>query len=279
MYQGIKKKSIATIIALGIVASIMSAIAAATLVFMPIISIVTSLVGLLCIIYPIVILSKMVNEINIMCADDQEHLMHYVLAMLLGWVTLGIYDIYYYYRIQNRLHMSQYKYGVKVVETGNSVILWCIIGIFTLGIGNLVAQAIILRNFNKLAASYNNMKGLGTESEEQGLAKKMELKCTVSCVQGVHGEPLIGGSVELGAGQSVIIGRDPNVAQLVVKDTQVSRNHCLIKMDGLGNKILITDFSSNGTRVDNQMLVKGIETQINRGTTIILSANTKFTVK
>ena len=245
-------------------------------------------------IYPLVKMSQMVNEINIMCADDGEHLMHYVLAFLLGCITLGIYYYYYMYRIQNRLYANKDKYNVAIAEKGSSVLLWLLLGILTFGICFLIAQAIPIRNFNKMACAYNKAHGFKTdsvqavkqkESAQANAVKKVEktapsAKYTLVFAEGVAGDPAIGGQIRLMGGDRIVIGRDPQLSQFVVKDTTVSRKHCSIRVSSDGSRVYVTDHSSNGTYInDSQKLIKDVETAISKGDALKLSKHTVFTIQ
>lgn len=234
----------------------------------------TLLIGLVVIIasiiYPLVKLSQMVSEINIMCAEDGEHLMPYIGAFLLGFVTFGIYPIYYMYRMQTRLHENAHRYNVNVSEKGGAIILWILLGWFIFGIGIIVAYAIIIKNFNKMAYGYN--KVLSSEGKLSGA--KGQLKC-------IKGD-MAGAEIIMDANNSaIIIGRDPSMANVVSADKKISKQHCIVRFDIENKAFYVTDCNStNGTKLNNgAKLIGGKETKISDKEQIVLSENTVFTVE
>lgn len=280
MKTAIKQKNIFLILfmsVIGMIISLIITLIGADNLFLALLSLVIAIGSA---VYQIVMLTKMVKEINIMCEGDGEHLMHYFAALLLGCVTLGIYYIYYLYRVQERLYANRKKYDVAITEKGTAIIMWYLLGFITLGICSLIALSIPIRNFNKMAYAYNKMHGLG-EANNQSATENLTCKSTYSLefTEGAEGDPAIGGQVNMKSGDLIIIGRDPSVSNFVVKDSTVSRKHCSIKVSSVGDKIMIIDHSSNGTYVGRQKLIKEIETSIAKGDVITLSNKTKFTIK
>lgn len=84
-----------------------------------------------------------------------------------------------------------------------------------------------------------------------------------------------GASFELAAGQQVCIGRDPAYCQIVISSggESVSRKHCLVRFDPAVGCFYVTDYSSNGTFLENgTRLSPNIPTPLNPGTVIILGS-------
>lgn len=238
------------------------------------------LILILSIVYPIIVFSMVTNEINIMCEEDGEHLMPFIVAILLGIVTFGIFLIYYFYRMQTRLHENAGRYNVNISESGGSIILWWLILFIIAGLGPYISMAIILRSFNKLARGYNKTLGL---NPEHGSASPVEpvyplpksRQGSLRCVAG----SLLGASVILEPGDVIVIGRDPHVANLIVDDPKVSKKHCSVVYDGERDLYFIVDYSSNGTTLeDGTKLVKEAQTPVERNTNIVLSKSTMFKV-
>ena len=70
-----------------------------------------------------------------------------------------------------------------------------------------------------------------------------------------------------GQAGSVIVGRDPALANLVINDSQISRRHCLIVI--LGGEVLIEDLqSANGTTINEVPLTA--RQQLSDGDTVAL---------
>lgn len=101
----------------------------------------------------------------------------------------------------------------------------------------------------------------------------------VRALRCISGE-LRGISIIMADGDEIVIGRDPKTADLVIEDIKVSRRHCKITYDGKAGMFYITDYSSNGTSLgDGRKLTKGVKTPLVEGMVIIVSNNTRFTVK
>jgi hypothetical protein len=82
-----------------------------------------------------------------------------------------------------------------------------------------------------------------------------------------------GATIDIMAGEELVIGRDPVLSNLVISDNadKISRKHCGIVFDGA--KYSVTDYSSNGTfKTDGTRLMANIPTTMPRGTEIILGS-------
>ena len=231
-------------------------------------------ISLALLIYPFIMLSRMAKEINLMCHGDDRHLMPFVLAWLLGCLTMGIYMIYYMYTMQKRLYDRAPGYDVRISVAGRELVLWILLLSCFFGVGFIVGIAIIVRSFNKVAEGFNVgfYNYLHEEEAEEDTMQTRALRC-------ISGE-LRGSSIIMSDGDEIVIGRDPNMADLVVNDSKVSRKHCRIKYDGGSGMFYVTDYSSNGTTLgDGRKLEKNVDTLIAKGTVINLSSDTSFTVK
>lgn len=73
--------------------------------------------------------------------------------------------------------------------------------------------------------------------------------------------------------QAITIGRDAAQCNIVISENagKVSRKHCTVRYDYSENMYIVTDFSSNGTFLDNgKKLNAGVPTPVECGTVIIL---------
>ena len=94
--------------------------------------------------------------------------------------------------------------------------------------------------------------------------------------------PTVGGSIECAAGtnrgyvyninegEELIIGKDPKIANIVISAEfkDVSRKHCTIKY--YASQYIVTDYSSNGTKVNGKKLEPGVPEKVSRGSQIAL---------
>jgi len=84
------------------------------------------------------------------------------------------------------------------------------------------------------------------------------------------------GNVEVPAGTSVLLGRDPAeslVAAAFEQCENVSRRHALITVDDAGHAMIRDENSTNGTFVNNDRLLPGIDVRLVDGDTIRLAAD------
>lgn len=86
-----------------------------------------------------------------------------------------------------------------------------------------------------------------------------------------------GYQVPVDAYEELIIGKDPTLCAIVIdrKYEKVSRKHCGVRFDPANGMYLVTDYSTNGTRiVGGGKLMRNSTSYVERGTTINL-ANTE----
>jgi pSer/pThr/pTyr-binding forkhead associated (FHA) protein len=84
------------------------------------------------------------------------------------------------------------------------------------------------------------------------------------------------GNVEVPAGTSVLLGRDPAeslVAAAFDQCENVSRRHASITMDDAGHATIRDEHSTNGTFVNNDRLLPGTDVRLVDGDTVRLAAD------
>lgn len=114
-----------------------------------------------CGIYGYYFIYKLAQDVNEMCREDGQNTGGLVAFILLSYVTCGLYAYYWYYQLGNRLQLNAPRYGITVMESGTTILLWCLVGLLVCGIGPLVAMHLIIKNTNAMASAYNQMNGLG----------------------------------------------------------------------------------------------------------------------
>ena len=77
------------------------------------------------------------------------------LCVILTIVTCGIYQLYWFYKMGNRLQANGPRYGVAIAENGSTILLWMIVGSLLCGVGTFIAWNIIIKNTNLYANLYN----------------------------------------------------------------------------------------------------------------------------
>ena len=95
---------------------------------------------------------------------------------------------------------------------------------------------------------------------------------------------IAGASVVMEPNQSIVIGRDPAVASVVVgqgsANGKVSRRHCVVEYDGVAHRFFVTDESRNGVYFENgARMTPGARTALPKGSIIVLPGDIKFLLK
>jgi hypothetical protein len=92
----------------------------------------------------------------------------------------------------------------------------------------------------------------------------------VGVIRGVTGE-YAGESVEISAGEEIVLGRDPQYCMLIFSNPKVSRRQCGIRYDAVNGFYQAIDYSSNGTTLsDGTLLTTSEYTPLKPGTLICL---------
>ena len=97
---------------------------------------------------------KIAQDVNTMCAGDGKKTAGLLKLILLSLITFSIYGIVWYFKLGDRLQDNAAKYNISIKESGGTVILWMILGSFIV-VGPFVALHIIIKNTNALADEYN----------------------------------------------------------------------------------------------------------------------------
>lgn len=259
--------------------------------------------GLACGLFCIVMLYNMMKDINVMCESDGEELMNYILALLLGMITFGIYLIYYYYRVQTRLHENSRRFNVEISESGGTFLLWYLAGSLLFGLGPIIAMAIMFRSFNKLAYGYNQFVAGNhsiAASEKMELSQNGQVIQAMPLPQNMESTPddtndaetvavrdfylrcddgiYKGGEFDLPDGATISIGRDYKSVNLVLEEEGVSRTHSIFSRQR--GQVFVEDLSTNGTFVNGERIVKGKKINLTDGDKVQIGKTDHiFTVK
>lgn len=98
----------------------------------------------------------------------------------------------------------------------------------------------------------------------------------IACIEG----ELKGAEIPIKPGEHIIVGREPRFSNLVFHDVTISRKHCIIELDKMG-EYYITDYSECGVMTDDgKKLEKVIRTNCPKGTVLqIGKAGTKIVLR
>lgn len=251
-------------------------------------------------IYGIVVHCQIGKEVNQICDDDGRHQMHYLLALLLGCVTCGIFTLIWIKTCMDRLRDHAYRYGVQVEHSGTEYLLWVLVGWMLGGIGPIIGTAYFLVDINQYADIYgcveplpytDNMaerammkndrnyrpQGLAGNAQNQGGSiendfKKLSGDTTghILCIGGTYR----GMDAPIPDGTEFVIGRDPRQCNFVLDDsfTKISGKHVAVRYNAYNSMYDITDYSTNGTFLSNgSRLQKGVTVRYPKGVEIRLA--------
>lgn len=107
----------------------------------------------------------------------------------------------------------------------------------------------------------------GSPAKDEGVSNKRRAVPELSCLKGEYE----GMSFPVTADEQIVVGRDPIVANIILKDPHISRKHCIIRYFEAGNLFYVVDMSSYGTFLeDGTRLEKGKNSELKPGTVICI---------
>ena len=238
-----------------------------------------------CGIYGLIFMWSFTNDLNdVSSAKDPDgwRSPNFIIVILLIIVTCGIYSWYWLYKVGNTIQRSGDDYGVRVDESGTTLILWCLL----LGVGGLISYHLMFKNMNKICRKYNeefidnaayaqggygdsygydaggygNSGSSGNSSQKRiSSAAQQESEETTQMtgwtIGMAHGAlvcakgSMQGAEINILDGEMVTIGRDGAASNLVLSDRDISRRHCTVQFNASENCYYVTDYSSLGTRI------------------------------
>lgn len=108
-------------------------------------------------IYSIVTLYRFNETVNKLCAGDRRETPNYIVVILLGLVTMGIYPYCWMYKQATRLQMIAPRYGYRMKEQSTGILLWATFGMLLLA-GPFIAWYKMFNCINPLIRNYNRGK-------------------------------------------------------------------------------------------------------------------------
>lgn len=107
-------------------------------------------------IYPLVVMSAVSNEINIVASRyDSKKTMHFcLLVFLVAPITLGIAGIVWYHKISARIGAELQRRGIDYSFGAGTYWGWNVLGSL-IGVGPLVYMHKLFKAVNKMNAHYN----------------------------------------------------------------------------------------------------------------------------
>jgi hypothetical protein len=117
-------------------------------------------------IYDIVFLYGWTKDNNRLCEGVGKDSPNYIAVLLLSMITFGIYGLYWYFKMGDRLQQAAPKYGLSFQHGGTTVLLWMVIGSLLCGIGPFIAMYYLIDHQNQLATAYNVRLAQGDAPEQ-----------------------------------------------------------------------------------------------------------------
>ena len=105
-------------------------------------------------------LFRSAKDVNIACEGDGESTAGLLQYIVLSFVTCGIYNLIWEYKLGNRLAENASRYGMNFQENGTTILMWHLFGAVLCGIGPFIAMSILIKNSNKICNAYNQAHNL-----------------------------------------------------------------------------------------------------------------------
>ena len=256
--------------------------------FIPKVGFVLSpMLGIAISVYIIIMAYQIPKGLNQMCYGDGEHTMNWICAGLLSGITIMIFGVVYYYKMQKRMVENSKRYDAGISESSSSTILVLMLcGYITSGITWIIGFGIMASNYNKMVYAYNSyipepgpapepIPGPVPDPDPNHWTTTPPMQGKLRCLSG----ELEGASIILADGRDIVIGRQADKSNIVLSSSRVSRTHCSVSYDSTTDQFYITDLSSNGTKLMNgSNLLKNVKTPIANNTEFELTDKSRFIV-
>jgi hypothetical protein len=105
-------------------------------------------------IYGLYWIYKLAQDVNLICEGDGKKTSGLLKYLLFGIITFGIYNLIWLYMLGDRLQDNALRYSLTFKESGGTILLWYILGSFII-VGPFISMYIIIKNTNALADEYN----------------------------------------------------------------------------------------------------------------------------
>ncbi len=237
-------------------------------------------------VFSLIMLYQIPIGLNQMCYGDGEHTMNWICAGLLSMITLGIYGVIYYYKMQKRMSENSKRYDAGVSESSPSTVLILMLCGYLTGVTAIIAFGMLISSYNRMVYAYNSyLPEPGPEPEPIPGPEPYRFNKSVSTTPPMQGKlrclsgELEGASIILADGRDIVIGRQADKSNIVLSSSRVSRTHCSVSYDSATDQFYITDLSSNGTKLMNgSNLLKNVKTPIANNTEFELTDKSRFIV-
>ena len=168
-----------------------------------------------------------------------------------------------------RLYVPDRLFQAKSFHSASSVAV-LIVAVLVLIYG-ILCMTVFNKYGNKNSDPYNNVYAGTTDIEEHDPGKQIPNVRTIGILKGVKGE-YAGQTLEIHAGEEIILGRDPQYCMLIFSNPRVSRRQCGIRYDVNNGYYQAIDYSSTGTTLsDGTLLTTSEYTPLPPGTVLYMA--------
>lgn len=109
--------------------------------------------------YRIYFYYRLSMDVNAVCEGDGVQSASYTVAAILSFLTLGIYNLFWLYRLAQRVKVNAPRYGFKIVEGGKDIV---VLNVLSFGFAGAYEM---IKNMNRIAKVYNR-SGLAPIADE-----------------------------------------------------------------------------------------------------------------
>lgn len=230
---------------------------------------------------------KDLNTVCSESEGDHSQDVSFGMLILLSMVTCGIYTFFWFNKVGKRLKKASDYYQAGVSDSGDTYVLWNVVGwILSIGSTiswiklnnnlNTVAHAYNNRDQKPAAQSIDKHLEIGAADDQPRFDPKTGKPLTSAATSEseiyesfasetpaedddddktvFYSHKILfnkgeykDASIELADGQTITLGRDGKVANLVFSDSSISKKHCTISWNQMEGCFIVHDYSSNGT--------------------------------
>lgn len=94
-------------------------------------------------------------DVDKLCEGDGEESESYLISLVLGFLTFGMYNVFWLAKLAKRMRANAPKYGFKMLETGKEI---AVLDVFSFG---FISAWELIKNINRMAVVYNGDASVG----------------------------------------------------------------------------------------------------------------------
>jgi hypothetical protein len=99
--------------------------------------------------YDIYFYYRLSLDVDAACEGDGLEMPNYLVALALNGVTFGLYGLYWQYKLAQRMHVNAPRYGFSMLENGRDILVLKVVS------QGLISAYELIKNMNRIAQVYN----------------------------------------------------------------------------------------------------------------------------